>query len=339
MAGEIFRFVTVRPPQRADMNTVDTEAVRTWNPREDDSPLHSELKKARSLDNALQNMTAAAKLYVESAEFVADLSSAHLPIPLGQLDDSLAAAASGLTLNDLSEMVKRIFGQPASELIAGQGYRGTRRRIGDSLIAASIVPLGTAPARPRLVRAMRLLGLLERLAANDPTLAKRNAIASALNALVLLPSDVFPLPAAPSHDREQRLKAHDEAKKAAELRRQETKNLTGELARLKLARAEISRALAADIAASAGRPPAPPAVVDPLCGLSQWIRQRHHDWAGRGAGAAWLHTIRSSLSQTEQKHEGRLDQGWRRRRPGRCAKGYRRHRAQDRRCGVQAIQG
>jgi hypothetical protein len=240
MTNDIFRFVSVRPPQRADMSKAETEDVQTHSPTEEETRLLAELRKARELDDGRRNMKAISKMFIGSAEFVSDLT--RLPVPLAAFDDWLTGRGQSLKLNDLTEAVKRIFSHPAKELVFGQEYRTARSHVADSLLAASIAQQGAAGIRPQLLDAMRLFGLLERMAADDPTLNRRSAIQKALTAVVLLPADVFPLPpakpvASPPSD----------ADEIAKKRREKTIALVNELERLKAAQDEIAAAFDNDV--------------------------------------------------------------------------------------------
>ena len=240
MTNDIFRFVSVRPPQRADMSKAETEDVQTHSPTGEESRLLAELRKARELDDGRQNMKAIAKMYVESAEFVSDLT--RLPIPLASFDDWLTGRGQSLKLNDLTEAVKRIFSHLAKELVFGQEYRTARSHVADSLLAASIAQQGAASIRPQLLGAMRLFGLLERMAADDPSLNRRSAIQKALTAVVLLPADVFPLPPA-----KPLTSPPSDADEIAKKRREKTIALVNELERLKAAQDEIAAAFDNDV--------------------------------------------------------------------------------------------
>ncbi len=240
MTNDVFRFMSVRPPQRTDMSKAEAEDVQTHSPAREESRLLADLRKARQLDDGRQKMKAIAKMYIDSAEFVSDLT--RLPVPLASFEDWLTGRGQSLKLNDLAEAVKRIFGRPAEELVSGQGYQTARSHLADSLLAASIAQQGAAGIRPQLLSAMRLFGLLERMAADDPSLNRRSAIQKALTAVVLLPTDVFPLPpakplASPPSD------AGEMAKK----RREKTIALVNELERLKAAQDEIAAAFDNDV--------------------------------------------------------------------------------------------
>ncbi len=150
-----------------------------------------------------QMMEIAAK-YINSSDFVSDPNNPppRLNVKIVQLlkhgsnfDDWLVGRRPPVSLNDLSKAITEIFSINATNLIGDQQYIDVRRLVADSLIAVSINSDSVPPqAKPKLVRMMRLFGLLERVAANDDNINEQGAIEIALKAIVLLPPDLFPIP-------------------------------------------------------------------------------------------------------------------------------------------------
>ncbi|SNQ62461.1 hypothetical protein [Candidatus Methanoperedens nitratireducens] len=136
----------------------------------------------------------------ESPEFISNFNT--LEIPLVALDKWLINQGDLPDPNLLIEQIKSLTGMRPEELVDSVVYKRERRRVADSLLALIIAPKGMYRLRAELLRMMYLFGLLERLAIHSDNL-KRNIISTAddiyqllSNGIVLLPQDIFPLPAA-----------------------------------------------------------------------------------------------------------------------------------------------
>lgn len=264
MGSEVFRFMTVRPPQRVNHQEIEPKIVRTYGFREREGKFFKTLRKAiqanEQVDRSVDKRTQIVKIardYLDSSEFVSDLGkdtkslTDSIQAPLSKLDRWLNSQKQPVKIDELLQAIQLIFGSNVEELIAGNtdyDYEGDRRKVADSLIVASIIDSQkTFQARPKLMRAMRLFGLLERIAANDETLQKEGAVERALRATVLLPPDIFPLPPARSSDRDNWLKSQKKKQKKRKKQLQHKLELAERLQKLENARDEISRVFATDV--------------------------------------------------------------------------------------------
>jgi hypothetical protein len=194
MASNLFHFITLRPPEQGDTTKLTSRTVRAYGSPGEESSLHLRLRNARNSANARTEMERLAGAYMASSEFVAGLEG--LSTPLGELDRQLSANDFSDSPDSLVKTVAQIFdGSSAADLVTSEKYQLDRRRLADSVVAASIQPQGASRAIPHLIRGMRLTGLLERIAAQDVNILNSGrAVARALRGMVLLPADLFPLP-------------------------------------------------------------------------------------------------------------------------------------------------
>lgn len=221
MSGEIFRFVPIRPPRRVCVQDISSPIVRTYAAG-NETTLHDKLKQARSLDNARERMVSLASEFIKSNQFVRELAQLE---NLESFDKWLLCSGSSLTLEKLKEEIIHVFGMEAPQLTSSQEYKGMRSRISDSLIAVSISSNGLTRTRSTLMRAMRLCSLLESVANDDPILTNRLGFEKQLRAIVLLPSDIFPLPESKNTDREKLKLEYLKLKKEADERLDKIKNV------------------------------------------------------------------------------------------------------------------
>jgi hypothetical protein len=167
MQSETFRFLVTRPVQRRQESgrliRVDSAFVRT-------------------LDADPARRRKAADTFVGGASFAATLD--RLTTPLATLDRWLLANPTP-TRAALDAQITEVFRMDAGQLVSDDAFGKNADALRDSLAAATLAT--TAPPGDRIVRGLRLVTLIERLAGGDPTLEQPAGIAAALRARVLLP--------------------------------------------------------------------------------------------------------------------------------------------------------
>ena len=183
---DVFRFMTLRPPEYVDLNTSNN--VATENSQSD---YQQQLKEKRNSEKALEEMVKHGKEFIESEKYVDGLD--QLTIPLKQFGADLLQEES-LSLNTLNQIIQRVFGQDVGILITEADYIKDRQNSADSLIALIIAKEEQTQNYEDLIHALRLFGIIERAAVQDDTLDTEEAIEEALNQTVLLPEKIFPLP-------------------------------------------------------------------------------------------------------------------------------------------------
>ena len=226
MGSEVFRFMTVRPPQRVNHQELEQYVVRVDDfaepvtevddfaapvPENDDpssfyvcSKLYSDLRKHHRAGDRLGMVEVAKQFLGISSSNLARLDrltskSLRDPPSIVDLDRWIGSQRKSIMLGDLRQAAQNIFGVSPAEIISTDEYQTVRRDISCFLIVLSIYPHGFLHLRLPLMRFMRIMGLLERMAEpNDNTLETEGGIGKALRAHVLLPCDIFPLPSAQS---------------------------------------------------------------------------------------------------------------------------------------------
>jgi hypothetical protein len=180
---EVFRFMTFQPPQPARTPPVDTADAES----EFQKGLNSDLAR----DRPLAAVKGRAQQYVRSQLYVSKLSD--IATPLKAFADDLDARQSE-NLESVTGAIQQVFQADAATIVGSEQYRRDRRNVGDSLIALTILGADNTSHYQDLVKALRLCGLLERVAQTDPILRPPRAIERALRATIVLPGRIFPLP-------------------------------------------------------------------------------------------------------------------------------------------------
>lgn len=232
MMENMFRFMTIRQPKRLKIDDFEKKVVYTYS-SDEKSNFYLELSLLKNSENAREKMIQHARDFINgrdnnSLNFVSHLH--QLSIPLSDFDQWLLKRRSPIQKNDLLLALEQIFNTALSDLVKSENYNNDRIRIGDSLVASAIYFKGVTQAKPKLVRAIRLLGLLERIAENDTVFDERNGIEKALRATVLLPSDLFPLPKDKTAEKRRLMKIQ----KLKEEREKENKKLIDHLNQIQL---------------------------------------------------------------------------------------------------------
>lgn len=183
---DILRFFTLRPPEAVEVTRKNH--VPTADP---DSPLQTELRGARQSTRARSDMITIAARFVATENYVSTLKG--LPVPLSDFYIALQREVP-VDLAALNEIIERVFDKDAASLVASDTYKNIRRNLADSLIATTIIQEEVGRSYEELVLGLRLCGLIERAATQDESLDAAGAIGDALNQIVLLPDEIFPLP-------------------------------------------------------------------------------------------------------------------------------------------------
>jgi hypothetical protein len=237
MADEIFRFVNLRGPRRDQREPASSDAVLLASGPP--SPFASGLARLRSSGRPRAEFEDRARSFVGTDQYAL---RTPLPVDIARLDTWLAQRPAELTTEEFAQGVRETLGSSVEALLSTPEYRETRSRLADSLLALTVAP-GSTKDKARLTRYMQLIGVLESLSA-WPGGTIVQARLSRLR--MLLPADVFPLPAS-ENPREQ------DAAKAVEYQREQRDEqdkanslLAQQIEDSRQAITELSRALHAD---------------------------------------------------------------------------------------------
>jgi hypothetical protein len=220
MGSEVFRFVTVHPPQEVADPTaaVDTTVDLGLAP----TPLIDALRAMR-LNGARDAMIEASAAYVASVAFIG------APGRIGEPFRDFMAAVAGLPETNFwtgaGHAFTEVFHTTPGAFIRTEAFTTTYARTSDSIVAATIDTTVPARARGLLVRLARALWLIRRLAATRPLTRSAQA-----DAPLVLPAGILPLPDVSVGLRARHREAVAAARVRTEERRQQLTRLTADLA-------------------------------------------------------------------------------------------------------------
>lgn len=191
----LFKFATVRAPRKPLVaDTTVRNVPYTLN-----STLYQTLKTQRTGANARATMQATAITYKGTAAYVPTVSDLYAQFAGFQLvDDYLRTNQKEAVLADLKALVEGpgVLNKTAGAYIGAGTYGPLKSKVWDNLMVQCILGENTA-LRTEHTRILRLLNIIERIAANDPVLSTGAGIFGLYMATVLMPGDVFPLPDVP----------------------------------------------------------------------------------------------------------------------------------------------
>lgn len=239
-SAEVFRFVTIRPPQKP--NSAQLPAVIDLNvPR---SALAQQLRDQREA-GARNTMVVLAKRFVASPDFLGAST---------QLDPKFAAFIAALrelpTVDFWSAAAEAYAATIGEEPGSGDPNTQTLQRLSDSVVASAIDASVPSKVRELLVEALRALWLIVRLSKNQ-----RVTQAQFANAALVMPPGIFPVPADDQSLEDQRAAKAANNAKALAARRARLTQLAQDLASR---RAAIEELLTAHEHSTTLHAPAPP---------------------------------------------------------------------------------
>ena len=180
---DLFRFIMLRPPEKPSAQ----DEIQVAG----DSILHTQLKRAREGVEPLRAMRDLAEAFTKGNTFVGQPGSIPSAGALNTLGDELHAKPHA-HLAELKTLVSNAFHKSAREVAASNQFLSDKSRVHDSLLAVQLAPAQTSV--DHLALYARLIDLIERTGGDDLRLNEPGAVASALSRLLVLPSDLFPLP-------------------------------------------------------------------------------------------------------------------------------------------------
>jgi hypothetical protein len=182
---DLFRFFMLRPPEQpTDGNEI---------PIAEGGKLHEQLKGARAGEEPLASMRGIAEDFVKTSEFVGLPKDAHHATALDTLRTALLGKPHA-HLPEIKTLVRNAFGAAPSEVAASETFLRDKTRVHQSLLAIKLASSVVQKNMGHLPLYARLINLVERTAADDPTLNEIGTVARALTRLLILPADLFPLP-------------------------------------------------------------------------------------------------------------------------------------------------
>jgi len=184
---DLFRFMVLRPPQPVTPGaTIDVDHQ---------SGFMIDLRNASHSPSPPAAMTQVAARFTQSGDFAGDPSTLAHWQPYQALIAFLLQQPPALSPAKLSAQIKNLFGIDPAKLVSEKGYLSDKRRIQDSLIALQLAAPPRSVDVELMARLCRLIDLIEREA--DGSLASQPDWAvHLLDRIIVLPPDLFPVPAA-----------------------------------------------------------------------------------------------------------------------------------------------
>ncbi len=233
--SEVFRFVTLRPFQRQNETTIEKKKVLCYR-ADQGSEFHRALIDAREHPpegyGPREAVVAKAKEFVETegSPFVRnihDLSNPQAPrssqyigdkSSVGLLEEWIFSAGKPISYDDLLSEIKNAYKKEnVKDIVQSSEFQADKDRLRDTIMALAIIPSHPHPHRDRLVNALRICRIIERIAEDDSDIKKLHGIDKAMKAPVVLPTDVFPLP--PAKKEEIKPPSAQETQREEELRK------------------------------------------------------------------------------------------------------------------------
>jgi hypothetical protein len=183
---ELFRFMLARPVQAAD-NNKDTVPTR---PSDD---YLAQLKQAKASESPHAAVKSVALAYSQSQQALRSVDTLKHAEAL-QKFLKVNASKSTSSLDDLASLIKRKFGAAATDVISKADFKKDLESLSDTLITNSILGRDVHVSSYDSSRLLLTMAIVERVAANDETLAEKGGVAAAYERTILLPADIFPIP-------------------------------------------------------------------------------------------------------------------------------------------------
>jgi hypothetical protein len=229
VSSEVFRFVTVRPPQ--DVNVLQASAGANIDLGAWTTPFADSLRVLRTAGDRA-GMIAAATAFINSDAFVGS------PRKIDKTYLDFMAALRALTDQNFcsaaEQAVNAIFKDKPSAVVKTDAFIAFYSRVADSIVAAAIDTSVTPKVRGLLTSSIRALWLIRRLAASAKL--SRSVF---LSAPLVLPRGIFPLPSAEIVLSEQRRATAADRNAKAEARGQQLAQLSNDLSEHRQAVAEV----------------------------------------------------------------------------------------------------
>ena len=237
MSNEVFRFVSLRPPQVTDSEENRVTIYRQDNP----SRFYEDLRAIKATGQPRAAFERRAQQYFDSGEYA--LGGEALPVAMDRFAEWLSGQGSLVSVDALLEQVVEQLGASLSDLLGSDEFQQTRMRVADSTVATAILPNARRESRAALLRVMRIVDLLEKLPGWSTGQVN---VGRVMTAILLLPNDIFPLPPAENpHDA--RIKAEaEQVRRRHEEAQQHIKDLAHKLTQLQSATREVALAYGAD---------------------------------------------------------------------------------------------
>ena len=188
MATEIFRFMTIRPPQEVDPATAGSNTVDLHDATSDFIKVLVEQSKSGSINGIRRTVQEFRKSsnpgYIDSRKKV-DARFLKFYATLAGLGDKDFLKTARISF-------PQIFDVDPKKFVQGNDYRDLLVKVTNSIVAAAIDQAVASNVRSFLVSLAKTLGFIQRLAASPEN--QVNSKDDFLSQIIILPEGIFPLP-------------------------------------------------------------------------------------------------------------------------------------------------
>jgi len=203
---EIFRFSIVRNPQLISSEKLKYSVISIISEDFDKHPNYNALKELKDSDSSREEFIRLAKQWQENDSFLKDLSQLKTRLP--DFTEWIYTIEKP-NYEGIIEQTQQIFGVPLPEFVDSEDFTKDKYKVSDSLVLASVAKPEIVGLRTALMQLRRVIFLLEFLAPEAENSIPNRKIRNILNATLLLPGDIFPIP----DNNEKRQKEKEEAYK------------------------------------------------------------------------------------------------------------------------------
>lgn len=194
---DLFRFITVRPPQELD----ESRSI----PSDTNSNFHASLLAAGSR----RRQRSVAIEFIKSADFIKGWIDLNHGEAFRKAGKELTAL-SDPSLADTKKVIRDSFDVAATDVRENEAFQSDKQRATDSLVAAKMISRGDIARLSELTAAIRICDLVERVAREDRALDDPGAITEALARRIRLPQALATGSGAPQRESQPRDTQPDE---------------------------------------------------------------------------------------------------------------------------------
>ncbi|MGK7397437.1 MAG: hypothetical protein ACNS62_22865 [Candidatus Cyclobacteriaceae bacterium M3_2C_046] len=191
MPEEIFRFSVVRNPRSIPVRKVKTSIIHLIDESSEKYTVYHEFLGLKQKGEKRESYIQIATRKLNQSFFIHDLSG--LKTNIHDYTDWIFAQKKP-EFNMLLEKAKLLFGNDLSKFVKSDEFKKDKYRISDSIIVTAIVKPRQNGLRSELMKARRIVFLLEYLADKGADNADLKTIRTILKATILLPGALFPIP-------------------------------------------------------------------------------------------------------------------------------------------------
>ena len=191
----IFKFVSVRPPQRLNGGVPVARFARYLGSTRTD--LEVQFQALNGAERARERARGLAEQYLNSPGYIAHPQQRSQNVQLiHQLAQAISEGqAEGESDAEITRRLEDVLGVTIPQYVQSDSFHAIERRLWEAMYAQAMAPLAHPDDRGDLVTGIRLANLLRGLGQSSAS-HQAGPIADYLEATIVLPEDLFPKPSA-----------------------------------------------------------------------------------------------------------------------------------------------